>query len=587
MYGKVYGRFFLEQYLGVLGDDTPDTTTLSELIETWETWPDFIDKARKEFKTVQLFTMFETDDVHPDIITNMKKFCKVIVPFSYLKDILVKHGVNAVSLDFWSSKLIRSSPDIKCKTVNPEQLIFLYNGTNDVRKNVQTLANVFTRASEGTKHLLIIKTDKSDGLLENDNIKVITERLNLSKLTSLFNMCDYCITCTRGEGVSLLHLEGAYFGKPIISHDQGVFTDIKKYINTPLISLPSQRVPCSHENVPSYLHKVFHGHWWDVDTEAAVKVLKTIMNIPEQVAIITGHKGQDGQYLQEFLKDKGYHVHCIDGDVREYSRVKASIQLFRTAKRIEIYNLAAVSSPRDCKMTPRNALEVNTFSLLNIIEAVKNLSLTHKTRVFQASSSEIFAKTSEVPQDENTPYHPRSIYGISKLTTTWLARHYREDESVYVSTGILYNHESPLRPDHFITQKIIKALKNGKVCTLGNIENRRDWGHAKDYVEAMWITLQQKQSDDYVVATGVSHSIKEFIEIAVEKMGKKIIWSGKGKNGVGCIDGEEVIRVSQEFWEPETDVNLRGNPSKLEALGWKRKYNLHSIIEEMLHPPSN
>lgn len=587
MYGKVYGRFFLEQYLGVLGDDTPDTTTLSELIETWEAWPDFIDKAQREFKNVQLFTMFETDDVHPDIIINMKKFCKVIVPFPYLKDILVRHGVNAVSIDFWSSKLIRSSPTVKHKKRDLNKLVFLYNGTNDERKNVRTLTKVFTKASEGTDHILILKTDKSDGLVENDNIKVITERLSIPKLTALFNMCDYCITFTRGEGVSLLHLEGAHFGKPVISHDQGVFTDIKNYINTPLVSLPSQRVSCSHENVPPYLHKVFHGHWWEVDVEAAVKVLKTIMNPPEQVAIITGHRGQDGQYLQDFLKDKGYHVHCIDGDVREFSRVKASIEVFSNAKRIEIYNLAAVSSPMVCKTTPRKAIEVNTFSLLNIIEAVKDLSLTHKTRVFQASSSEIFAKTSQVPQDENTPHHPRSIYGISKLTASWFARHYRENESVYVSTGILYNHESQLRPDHFITQKIIKALKNGEVCTLGNIENRRDWGHAKDYVEAMWMTLQQKRGDDYVVATGVSHSIKEFIEIAVEKMGKKIVWSGKGLDGIGWIDGKEAIRVSQEFWQPETNVDLRGNASKLEALGWKRKYNLHSVIEEMLHPPSN
>jgi GDPmannose 4,6-dehydratase len=252
--------------------------------------------------------------------------------------------------------------------------------------------------------------------------------------------------------------------------------------------------------------------------------------------------------------------------------------------RIEIYNLAAQSYVgTHTKMT----YELNTLGLLNVLEAVKQLGISDKCKIFQASSSEIFGSVDEVPQDEQTPHNPTSLYGVSKLSAHLIAKHYREIHGLFVCSGIMFNHESPRRGERFVTQKIIKGLKSGECFTLGNIEARRDWGHAKDYVEAMWLMLQQDRPDDYVVATGKSHSVREFIEIAVHKMGKKIVWSGKGLNGEGRIDGTLAVKVSEEFYRPNDANILIGNPSKLESIGWSRKYTLHDLIEEMLFPPSD
>ncbi len=300
-----------------------------------------------------------------------------------------------------------------------------------------------------------------------------------------------------------------------------------------------------------------------------------------KVALITGANGQDGSYLQEFLKNKGYIIKCFnrEDDILNYSNVRTCISEY---DEVEIYNLAAQSYVgTHTKMT----YELNTVGLLNILESVKELGLTHKCRIFQASSSEIFGSIDEVPQDEQTPYNPVTLYGVSKLSAHLIAKHYREIHGVFVCSGILFNHESPRRRDTFVTQKIIKGLKSGECFTLGNIEARRDWGHAKDYVEAMWLMLQQDTPEDYVVATGVTHSVREFIDITVHKMGKKIIWSGKGIHGEGRIDGKVVVRVSEEFYRPNDPKALVGNPKKLESLGWSRKYTLPDIIEEMLSPP--
>lgn len=267
MFGQIYGRFFLGQYLGLLRDDTPNTATLSELIETYDHWESFVRDARQKYGKVQLFTMFETDDVHPHIIKCMKHFDKVIVPFDYLKEILERHGVTCESMNYWSSNLIRSKPKVVEKKRDPNRLVFLYNGTNDVRKNVTTLTKLFARVCEGTEHMLIVKTNKDDGLTRSKNIKIIIDRVSNEKLASLFNLCDYCITCTRGEGVSLLHLEGAYFGKPTISHDGGVFRDVKKFIDVPMISVSCREVPIDLTGVPPFLHKVFYGKWWEVDED--------------------------------------------------------------------------------------------------------------------------------------------------------------------------------------------------------------------------------------------------------------------------------------------------------------------------------
>ena len=297
-----------------------------------------------------------------------------------------------------------------------------------------------------------------------------------------------------------------------------------------------------------------------------------------KVAIISGYNGQDGTYLKKNLNEKGYKIKFIHEVLNEKS-IHETIQSCSEYDVIEIYNLAAQSH---VNISTASTFEVNTMGILNILETVRALKLEKKCKIFQASSSEIFGSVNEIPQDENTPYNPTSLYGISKLSAHLLAKYYRDVYKMYVCSGVLYNHESPLRKDTFVTQKIIKGLKTGSCITMGNIFSRRDWGHAEDYVEAMWLILQQSNPSDYVVATGVAHSVRDFIEITANKLGKKIIWSGKGENGIGSIDGKESIKVSSEFYRP-TDVNtLVGNPSKLESIGWKRKYDIHDIIEDML-----
>ena len=274
MFGKIYGRFFLNQYLGISGDNELNTVTLSELIETYPFWENFIINARKEFKYIKLFTMFETNDVHPDIIDKMKLFDEVIVPYDYLKDILLKHGVKCKALNYWTSSLIRSKPKVIHKTRDPSKLVFLYNGTNDIRKNVTTLTRIFANALEKTEHILIVKTNKPDNLTITKNIRVITERISDEQLASLFNLCDYCVTCTRGEGVGLLHLEGHYFNKPIISHEQGVF----KQLGVDIIPLPSDEVDIDYTHVPKFLKNVFYGKWWDIDENKSIKLIKKIIS---------------------------------------------------------------------------------------------------------------------------------------------------------------------------------------------------------------------------------------------------------------------------------------------------------------------
>ena len=226
MYGRVFGRFFVEQDLGIAQDDTPDTCTLSELLETFEMWESFVRQV--PFKTKQLFTMFETSDVHPDVLDAMKLFDRVIVPFEYLKNILVGHGVNATALGYYTSPLIRSSPVVVPHT-HTHAPVFLYIGTNDIRKNIVSLTRVFAKAAAGRSARLIVKTNRTNDLVESENIKYITERLSLERLAGLYNICDYVISFTHGEGVGLPMIEASYFGKPVIAHDQGVFQDVKKH----------------------------------------------------------------------------------------------------------------------------------------------------------------------------------------------------------------------------------------------------------------------------------------------------------------------------------------------------------------------
>ena len=277
MFGEIFGRFFLAPDLGEVSVPNPDVCTLSELVETWEIWPQFVNKVPHKKK--QLYTMFETSDVHPDIINAMKCFDVVIVPMPFMKDILVRHGVNAISTDFYTSDIIRSKPRVIPKAQNPNKLVYLYVGTNDMRKNVTTLTKTFAKASEGTEHFLIVKTNKSDDLTLTKNIRVITEKISIGKLVSLYNMCDYVITFTNGEGVGLPILEADYFKKPVIASDGGVFKDVKSIVTIPWHILPSKEIDTDVTKAPEFLKKVFYKSWWKVDEDKALQVIQSTFSI--------------------------------------------------------------------------------------------------------------------------------------------------------------------------------------------------------------------------------------------------------------------------------------------------------------------
>ena len=271
-FGKIYGRFFLKQHLDQPDDDTPDLCTISELIETYPMWSQWIQQVPES--RVQLYTMFETSDVHPDIIENMKHFEKVVVPFDYLKDILVKHGVNCEAVNWYTSPLVTLKPQVVPKKRNPDKIVFLYVGTNDVRKNTINLVNTFTKVLKGTKHVLIMKTNNTEGLVDSPNIKYVTDKISLDELAGLYNICDYVASFTRGEGVGLPMLEAQYFNKPVIAHDQGVFVHIK---DPSWITLPSKEVPINYTEVPDFLNKVFYGTWWEVDYEKAQELIMSLI----------------------------------------------------------------------------------------------------------------------------------------------------------------------------------------------------------------------------------------------------------------------------------------------------------------------
>ena len=300
-----------------------------------------------------------------------------------------------------------------------------------------------------------------------------------------------------------------------------------------------------------------------------------------RVAIVTGASGQDGSYICELLESKGYVVKPLVGDIRDVSNIEKVLSECTSYDTIEIYNLAAKIHHTNHSET----LDINVMGIQNILQTVKESTLRDKCKIFHASSSEIFGDTLEYPQDENTPHQPRTIYGISKVSADSVVRYYRKNHDLYVCSGILYNHESPRRTDIYVTQKIIKGLQSGECFQIGNLESRRDWGHAKDYVNAMWLMLQQPIPSDFIIATGKTHSVREFIEIVVGKMNKTIKWLGQGKNEVGKIDDKVVVEVSEKFYRSDNKTLLVGNPGRIENLGWLREYDIDSLIEEMLHPP--
>jgi glycosyltransferase involved in cell wall biosynthesis len=272
MFGKIVGRFYLKQDLDLEDDETLDTVTVSELIETFPLWPQWIQQLPQGKK--QLFTMFETSDVHPDIIKNMKLFDKVIVPYEYLKNILTRHGVKCEALNWYTSPLIQNAPQVVQKREQKDKRVFLYIGTNDVRKNLVKLSETFKEVLEGTDHKLIVKTNKMDNLPASKNIKYITHRLSYGEMAGLYNMCDYVVSFSHGEGVGLPMLEAKYFGKPVISHDGGVLSTIK---DDTWIIIPHEEVPIDKTDVPNFLEKVFHGTWWEVETKGTLRILNNLI----------------------------------------------------------------------------------------------------------------------------------------------------------------------------------------------------------------------------------------------------------------------------------------------------------------------
>ncbi len=331
-----------------------------------------------------------------------------------------------------------------------------------------------------------------------------------------------------------------------------------------------------------------------------------------KTALITGITGQDGSYLAEFLLKKGYRVHgiirrnstsdCTDrinsflgnpyitlhyGDLTDFSNLTSIIQETRPD---EIYNLAAQSH---VKVSFSNALytaDVDALGVTRLLEALRVLGMINTTKFYQASTSEMYGKVQSIPQRENTPFHPRSPYGVAKLYAHWITKNYREAYNLFACNGILFNHESPRRGENFVTRKITKSLseiKNGKrdaPLELGNLDAKRDWGHAKDYVEAMWLMLQQENPDDYVVSMGEQHSVRKFVNIACEHIGFDIEWSGSGIDEVVKIKGtdEVLVRVNPDFYRPtEVDSLVGGSTFTKKTLGWKPKYSFADLVKEM------
>ena len=327
-----------------------------------------------------------------------------------------------------------------------------------------------------------------------------------------------------------------------------------------------------------------------------------------KVALITGITGQDGSYLAELLLEKDYKVHGIVrrsslinthridsiydrinlhyGDLTDATNIIGVIQ---KAQPDEIYNLGAQSHVKVSFETPEYTGQVDGLGTLRVLEAVKLLGMEKKTRIYQASTSELYGKVQEVPQTETTPFYPRSPYGVAKLYGYWIIKNYREAYNMHCSSGILFNHESPRRGETFVTRKITRGLSRISVgeedCLyLGNLNAKRDWGHAKDFVEAMWLMLQQDEPDDYVIATGQQYSVKEFVEESAPYFGFNIEWRGEGENefGYDLTTGKTIIKVSDRYFRPAEVESLLGDPTKAkEKLGWEPKTSFKQLVEDM------
>lgn len=329
-----------------------------------------------------------------------------------------------------------------------------------------------------------------------------------------------------------------------------------------------------------------------------------------KTALITGITGQDGSYLAELLIEKGYMVHGI---VRRASLINTHridhifdhpqmklhygdltdagnlIHVIQKSQPDEIYNLGAQSHVKVSFEMPEYTGNVDGLGTLRILEAVRILGMEDRVRIYQASTSELYGEVQEVPQTETTPFYPRSPYGVAKLYGYWIIKNYRESYGMYACSGILFNHESPRRGETFVTRKITMGLSKiscglQDVLLLGNLNAKRDWGHAKDYAEAMWLMLQQDAPEDYVIATGQQYSVREFVEKTADYFGMRIEWHGEGRDEVG-IDlntGKTVIKVDHKYFRPAEVESLLGDATKAkEQLGWEPKISFDELVEDM------
>ena len=338
--------------------------------------------------------------------------------------------------------------------------------------------------------------------------------------------------------------------------------------------------------------------------------------MPGKVALITGATGQDGAYLARLLLDKGYTVHGVKrrsssfntqrvdelyldphehetrfflhyGDMTDSTNI---IRLLQETKPDEIYNLAAQSHVAVSFETPEYTANADAVGALRVLEAMRILKMTDTAKFYQASTSELYGKVQEVPQTETTPFYPRSPYAAAKLYAYWITVNYREAYGIFASNGILFNHEGPLRGETFVTRKITRAvaaieLGLQECLYLGNIDAQRDWGHARDYVEGMWRILQHSEAEDFVLATGEMHSVREFVELAFARVGRTIVWRGSGvdEEGNDAESGKVLVRIDPRYFRPTEVEQLLGDPTKARTkLGWKHQVSFKELVNEMV-----
>jgi GDPmannose 4,6-dehydratase len=339
--------------------------------------------------------------------------------------------------------------------------------------------------------------------------------------------------------------------------------------------------------------------------------------LSKKKALITGITGQDGAYLAEFLIKKGYEVHGIKrraslfnthridhlyedphiegrrmilhyGDLTDASNL---IRILQQVQPDEVYNLAAQSHVQVSFESPEYTADVDGLGTMRLLEGIRLLGFEKKTRFYQASTSELYGKVQEVPQTEKTPFYPRSPYACAKLYAYWIAVNYREAYNIYACNGILFNHESPLRGETFVTRKITRAMARIHLglqdCLyIGNLNALRDWGHARDYVRMQWLMLQQDEPDDFVIATGEQHSVREFIKLTAKELGIAIEWQGEGvdERGVNMANGKTIVAVDPQYFRPTEVETLLGDPAKAkENLGWEPHISFDELVSEMVH----